>query len=131
MSTNRTRRTTAALALTATALVGGVLVAGPADAKAGRITKSGSCTAGGTWKLKAAPENGRIEVEYEVNARSGQQWKVVIKDNGVVRVNTTKTTVAGAFHVRKVVTNLGGTDVITARARNLTTGSVCSGSLRF
>lgn len=131
MSTTRSRRSTAALALTAAALVGGVLVAGPADAKAGRVTKSGSCTAGGTWKLKAGPQNGSIEVEYEVNARSGQKWKVVIKDNGITRVSTTKTTVAGALHVRKVIPNLAGTDVISARARNLVTGSVCSGSLRF
>jgi hypothetical protein len=131
MSTTRTRRTTAALALTATALIGGVLVAGPADAKAGDVIKSGGCSAGGAWKLKAGPQNGSIEVEYEINARSGQKWRVIIKDNGLTRVNTTRTTVAGALHVRKVVTNLAGTDVITARARNLTTGSLCTGSLRF
>lgn len=127
----RTRRATAALTLAATALAGGVLAAGPADAKAGRVTKSGACSPAGSWKLKASPENGKIEIEYEVNARSGQRWRVVVKDNGVTRVNTTRKTVAGALHVRAVVPNLRGTDVITARARNLVTGAVCSGSLRY
>lgn len=131
MSTSRSRRATAALALTATALAGGVLAAGPADAKAGRITTSGACSPAGSWKLKASPENGKIEIEYEVNARSGQRWRVVVKDNGITRVNTTKRTVAGALHVRVVVTNLSGTDVITTRARNLTTGALCTGSLRY
>ena len=131
MSTIRSRRTQAALALTATALVGGVLVAGPADAKAGVVSKSGACSNGGTWKLKASPDNGKIQVEFEVNAKSGQKWRVIVKDNGITRVDTTKTTVAGAFHVNKLIPNLAGTDVITARARNLTTGSLCKGSVSF
>lgn len=130
-SPRRTARAGAAGAVAVALLAGGVLAAGPADAKAGRVEKRGSCSPSGSWKLKAGPENGKIEIEYEVHARSGQNWKVVIKDNGVTRVNTTKKTVAGVFHVRKVVTNLKGTDVITAKATNLVTGATCSGSVRY
>ncbi|MBI4941950.1 MAG: hypothetical protein HY830_14500 [Actinobacteria bacterium] len=130
-SPRRTARAGAAGAVAVALLAGGVLAAGPADAKAGRVEKRGACSPSGSWKLKAGPENGKIEIEYEVEARSGQRWKVVIKDNGITRVNTTKKTVAGVFHVRKVVTNLKGTDVISAKATNLVTGATCSGSVRF
>jgi hypothetical protein len=45
-----------------------VLMGAPAmvQAKDGDVIREGNCSARSTWKLKASPENGRIEVEFEV-----------------------------------------------------------------
>lgn len=132
MSAVSTLRRTAVVGLTALALVGGVAVAGPADAKAGRVEKRGSCSPSGSWKIKAGPQDGKIEVEYEVeHVRSGQTWRVVIKDNGVTKSSVTRTARLRAFSVRKVIANRAGTDVISVKATNLTTGATCSGSVRY
>lgn len=64
-------------ALLGSVIVASALVAAPLDvsAKDGDVTRRGSCTARSDWKLKLSPENGRIEVEFEVDqtveARTG------------------------------------------------------------
>ena len=48
---------------------------------------SGSCTAGSSAKLKAKPDDGRLEAEFEVDQnRNGVTWRVVIRRNGAVAV---------------------------------------------
>jgi hypothetical protein len=130
----RTRRTLAAAGVT---LLSAGLVAGlglPAVAKDGDVIRRGSCSAASDWKLKASPENGRIEVEGEVDSnRVGQTWRWRILHNGEVTARGTKTTVApsGSFEVRRVLVDLPGTDRIGWRARNPVTGEVCRGGLSF
>jgi hypothetical protein len=63
------------------------ILAGSAPAFArgggGGVQASGSCGGGSTWKLSAKPDNGRLEVEFEVDQNVvGDTWKVVMKDNG-------------------------------------------------
>ena len=44
------------------------LAAGPAAlANEDDVIREGSCTGAASWKLKLSPENGRIEVEFEVD----------------------------------------------------------------
>ena len=48
-----------------------------------RVEARGTCTGGGTWKLKAKHDDGRIEYEFEVDTNKvGQRWTVKASDNG-------------------------------------------------
>jgi len=131
---NTTIRTAAAGLLTV-ALVGSG--AGAAHAKGGNdreLLKTGNCSAATDWKLKAKTDDGRLEVEYEVDSnRNGQRWSVVIKDNGVRVFTGARTTVgrSGSFSVERHIANRAGADRITASARNAKTGERCGGLLVF
>jgi hypothetical protein len=84
------------------------------------------------WKLKAKPDDGRIEVEGEVDSnRAGQAWGWVLKHNGSVSARGTKTTAgtSGSFTVARRMTNLAGTDHFTFRAVRRATGEVCRGTI--
>lgn len=127
---NRTPLAVAAVALA----VAGLGLSSPAQAKAGDVVKTGTCSKGSAWKLKASPENGRIEVAFEVDSnRVGQVWTVSIKDNARTVFSGTAKTVApsGSFTVRRVTANQAGTDVIRAAAATSSTGERCSASLSF
>ena len=109
-----------------------VVAAAPALAQGGNAVRaSGVCTNHGTWKLKAKPDDGRIEIEFEVDVnRAGQTWHVRITDNRHVVVSRNATTGArsGSFTVVRHAANRAGTDVIRAHA---TRGQVsCGGSVR-
>ena len=124
-----------------TALITGVLVATTlvaaplaASAKDGDVIRRGDCSMRSDWKLKLSPENGRIEVEFEVDQnRNGQKWNVVLKRNGNVFWRGTRETQppSGSFTVRKLTRDSAGTDRIVARARNVRSGEVCRGVASF
>jgi hypothetical protein len=126
------RRSSAALVLAA-AVAAPVLAAGPAQAQGGSpgVRASGACTGGGVWKLKAKHDNGRVQVEYEVDTnRVGQPWKVTITDNNATIFSGTRTTVApsGSFTVRVLTGDRAGADVIRTKA---TFGThTCLGAVR-
>jgi hypothetical protein len=131
MNTHTRMSRIGALALvTATAL----LPAAAAQAKDGDVIRRGSCSGSADWKLKASPENGRIEVEGEVDSnRNGQSWNWRIKHNGSLSASGSRTTKApsGSFTVRRVVVNLKGADNIVFKARHPNSGQVCRGALTF
>jgi hypothetical protein len=103
-------------------------------AKDGDVVRRGSCSARSDWKLKLSPENGRIEVEFEVDQnRNGQRWNVQLKRNGNVFWRGSRTTrpPSGSFEVRRLTANGPGVETIVARAKNPRTGEVCRGVARF
>jgi hypothetical protein len=105
-----------------------------ATAKDGDIIRRGSCTGSSDWKLKLSPEDGRIEVEFEVDQnRNGQSWNVKLKRDGSVFWRGSRTTQppSGSFEVRRVTRDGAGTETIVARARNPRSGEVCRGVARF
>ena len=115
------------------ALIGTALIAFPATAAAkdGDVIRTGSCSGNSDWKLKLSPENGRIEVEFEVDSNiNGQTWNVKLKKNGNVFFRGQRTTVApsGSFEVNRVTSNPAGTDSFVGRATNPQTGEVCRGT---
>jgi hypothetical protein len=120
-------------AIVATAVLGALLVGGsvmPALAGTGDVIRRGACTGVSDWKLKLSEENGRIEVEYEVDQnRVGDTWRVRIRHNDDVVFRGTRTTHApsGSFEVRILQRNRNGDDVFKGRAVNLRTGEVCGG----
>ena len=108
--------------------------AGPAQANDDDVIRRGSCTGATDWKLKASPEDGRIEVEGEVDSnRNGQTWRWRIRHNGSLSARGTATTQppSGSFEVRRVLVDAAGTDKIVFRARNPRTDEVCRGVLRY
>ena len=128
MTTPLTTRITAA-AVGALLLVG-LVGTSPASAKDGDIRVAGTCSSAGVKsKIKLAPRDGRIEVEFETDSnRNGQVWNVRMRQNGVLVHNANATTRApsGSFTVRKVLPNRAGADRVTAVARNAATGQSCT-----
>lgn len=131
----RTIRSLAAGLLTMALIASG---AGAAQAKGGgndrEVRRSGHCSAATVWKLKAKSDDGRLEVELEVDSnRNGQSWAVAINDNGVRVFTGVRTTVApsGSFDVERRIANRAGTDRITASATNAKTGERCYGVLVY
>ncbi len=118
------------LAVSALALAAPVSVA----AKDGDVIRTGACTNRSDWKLKLSPENGAIEVEFEVDTpRVGQTWSLRLKHNGNVFWTGNRTTQvpSGSFEVERLRANRAGTDSFVARAVNMTTGEVCRGTVSF
>jgi hypothetical protein len=106
----------------------------PALANDADVIKRGACSGSAHWKLKAGPDNGRIEVQGEVDSNvAGQTWRWRIRHNGTVSARGSATTTArsGSFEVRRLVVNAAGTDSIGWRARNPNTGQTCRGGLKF
>jgi hypothetical protein len=108
--------------------------AGIASAGQNDVIREGSCGDASDWKLKVSPEDGRLEVEFEVDQNvSGDSWRVRIRHDGdlAFRGNRTTRGASGSFEVRIVENNAAGSDVFRARARNLSTDEVCVGSATF
>jgi hypothetical protein len=105
----------------------------PASASGGDdVRTSGACSGSAHWKLKAKPDDGRIEVEAEVDSNaSGQHWDWILKHNGSVSARGSKSTsgVSGSFEVRRRMANLAGTDHFVFRATHR--GQVCRGTIAF
>ena len=109
------RRLTLICALAAAAALPALAFANDSD-----VRRLGQCTKSAFSKIKLSPENGQIEVEFEVDAsRIGQTWRVVIRRNGKVNFRTRATTrrPSGSFTVRRVLDNRrGAPDNVNARA---------------
>jgi hypothetical protein len=120
-------------AIVATAVLGALLIGGtalPVLARDGDVIRRGACSRNSDWKLKLSEENGRIEVEYEVDQNVvGDVWRVRIRHNGDLVFAGRRTTrgTSGSFQVRILLRNRAGDDVVRGRAVNLRTGEACGG----
>lgn len=115
-----------------TALTALLIAAAPVQGKDGdgRVIRTGDCSGASNWKLKAKPDDGRLEVEFEVDQnRNGVEWDVKLRRNGKTVVSTTRRTAApsGSFSVERRIANPAGTDRISASASRA--GETCRGSL--
>jgi hypothetical protein len=94
-------------------------VAPAAVAKDGDVLRAGTCTGSTTSKIKLSEENGRIEVEFEVDQnRNGVRWNVVIRQSGGRAWRFVRVTrgVSGSFEARIVAPNRVGTDTFVGTA---------------
>jgi hypothetical protein len=126
------RTSVAALALTTLAIP--LALAAPASSNDDDIIRRGSCSGAADWKLKAKHDDGRLEVEGEVDSnRRGQDWRWRFRHNGSVSARGWATTrgPSGSFDVERRMVNLRGTDTIVFRARNPRSGEVCRGVVRI
>lgn len=107
------------MALAAATALLSVAAAPAAVSKDGDILRRGACTGASTSKIKLSEEDGRIEVEFEVDQnRNGVRWNVVIRQNGrsvagLVRVTRGP---SGSFEARIVRPNRVGIDAFVATA---------------
>jgi hypothetical protein len=120
------------LAVLALSVPVGLVAPASASGGGGDVRTSGACSGSAHWKLKAKPDDGRIEVEGEVDSnRSGQLWSWTFKHNGSISASGSKSTsgVSGSFEVRRRMANLAGTDHFVFRATHR--GQVCRGTIAF
>ena len=113
-----------------------VCLVGPAMASHGGggddVRTSGHCSGSAHWKLKAKPDDGRIEVEGEIDSNvSGQVWTWRFKHNGSVSARGTKKTGgrSGSFEVERRMANLSGKDHFVFRAEHR--NQVCRGTISY
>ncbi len=108
--------------------------AAPASANDADVIRQGRCSGSADWKLKLSPENGRIEVEYEVDSNvNGQTWRVQLYKNGNRFFQGSRRThgPSGSFELRVVTSNPAGSDALRARAVNTASGQACGGRATF
>ena len=102
------------------------------DGKDGRVIKRGDCSGASNWKLKAKPDDGGLEVEFEVDQnRNGVRWNVALRRNGktVSRGRRTTRAPSGSFDFERTIGNPRGTDTISAVATRA--GETCRASLKI
>ena len=119
----------AATAVALTLVTGATAMANDDD-----VIRRGGCTGVATWKLKAKPDDGRLEVEGEVDSnRNGQVWRWRIKHDGAVSAAGRSTTrgPSGSFEAERRIVDTPGKDHVVFRAVNVRSGAVCRGSLRI
>jgi hypothetical protein len=102
-------------------------------AKDGDVLVSGTCTKSSMSKLKLSREDGRIEVEFEVDQnRNGLRWQIVLEWNGSRVFTGARTTrpPSGSFELRRVVGDTPAADRFRARATS-PSGEVCTARASF
>jgi len=62
-----------------------VVLVPKADGQTVATTTAGKCSAASHWKMKAKPDNGRMELEIDSN-RNGQRWAVRIGETCIARL---------------------------------------------
>jgi hypothetical protein len=95
------------------------------------VIKTGKCSNGASWKLKAKHDDARIEVEFEVDQNvSGRRWNVVLKRDGTVVFRGVRITrpPSGSFEVDRRIADPAGADRILATAR-AAAGGTCRAAL--
>ena len=134
--TNTVRTSIATLALVTVGLVGTGTSASADDGGGSgdddRVIMTGSCSGSADWKLKVKTDDGRLEVEGEIDSNvAGQQWRWTLRHNGSVSDRGTGTTTArsGSFEVERTIVDLAGTDAVVFRA--VRDGQVCRGVVNY
>jgi hypothetical protein len=96
----------------------------------GDVRRTGTCTGSSEAKIKLSREDGRIEVEFEVDQnRNGVRWAIVLRQRGVIVFTGSRTThgPSGSFELRRLLNDRAGADRITARATS-PSGELCRAS---
>ena len=116
-------------------LMSALLLAPAAFAKGdnGRVERTGDCSLHSNWKLKVKPDDGRLDVEFEVDQNTiGVRWHVVLKRNGnkVREANRVTQAPSGSFSYERRIADPAGTDRIVGVATR-DSGERCRGSVRI
>ena len=122
---------TGAVVVASLLMVAPAAQAGGGGGSDGTITR-GSCSGRTDWKLKVKPDNGRLELEFEVDSNvNGQSWNVRIKQNGDRIFSGARVTQgpSGSFDLTRRPNDTAGTDRFVARAKNPSTGETCVGQI--
>jgi len=117
------RRATAALATTSLLAVPLVaLTATPASA----VERSTRCD-GGRVQLEVEKDDGRFEVNLDIDAPRGTQWRIVLKQDGKTYVDGTRRADSdGDVDLDRDRPDTAGKDVFTARVNKVGTPGACT-----
>jgi hypothetical protein len=99
-----------------------------------REVRASRACATGVIKVKAKADDGRIEVEGEVDTnRRGQSWSWSFRRDGNLVARGTGRTAgpSGSFSVERKIANPAGADAIVFRAVRASTGKVCRVAVTF
>jgi hypothetical protein len=126
------RRAAAVLSVSALLLT----MAAPSFASGGgdAVRRNGSCSGSTDWKIKAKADDGRIEVEAEIDSNKvGQTWNWKLKQNGsLVASGSSKTKApSGSFSVQRKPADKAGTDHFVLRAVQPSSGEVCRATVSW
>ena len=103
------------------------LLSASVSAKKSVVKKVGSCTGSSTSKIKLAPQNGNLEIEFEVEHKSNEVWSVVIKrSNAVIYTKDHKMSATTQSFEARVVSSPGTSGSINAVATSKSSGEKCS-----
>lgn len=94
--------------------------------------RTGRCSNGASWKIKAKPDDGRLEVEAEIDSnRTGERWSWVLRHNGSVSARGASRTTgrSGSFEVERKTVDVAGLDTFRFRARR--NGAVCVATVSY
>lgn len=97
-----------------------------------RVIRTSSCSDGATWKLKVKTDDGRLEVEGEIDSNvAGERWRWMLRHDGSVSDRGVGTTAgrSGSFEVERRMVDLAGTDAVVLRA--VRDGQVCRGVVNY
>ncbi|GAA4719874.1 hypothetical protein [Nocardioides conyzicola] len=122
------KKTTATAAVLLISATLPVLGASAAQANDRDVVRHGSCSGSTDWKIKAGPDDGRIEVESEIDSnRAGQTWAWTLRHDGKVAAQGRSKTAgrSGSFEVERTTRNTAGADTFRFRAVNRASGEVC------
>jgi 2-methylaconitate cis-trans-isomerase PrpF len=123
---------TIGIACTVAAAFAVALVPGAAAKGGDGVRVAGTCSGATSSELKVKHDDGRLEVEFEVDQnRNGVRWAVQLrKDGRLVFQGARRTTgPSGSFSIERHVVN--GTATATIRARASRAGEVCSAQARI
>ena len=98
------------------------------------VRNQGTCDAGSTSKIKAKTDDGKLEVEFEVDQnKNGEKWRVKLKDNSdvVFRGDAVTKAPSGSFSLERRIADQPGADSIVAKAKNRDSGERCSAKVQI
>lgn len=81
--------------------------------------REGTCTGGISWRMRAKADDGRIEIEAEIDTdRADRRWTWVLRHNGSVSDRGAARTSgsAGSFEVERTAIDVHGSDTFRFRA---------------
>jgi hypothetical protein len=96
------------------------------------VRNPGNCSGSSSSEIKAKPDDGRLEVEFEVDQnKAGDKWKVKLKDNSevVFRGSATTRGASGSFSIERKIPDRSVSDKIKGVARNRSTDERCSATV--
>jgi len=95
------------------------------------VRAAGHCTGPSSAKIKVKPDDGGLEVEFEVDQnKSGEAWSVKLKDNSdrVFKGTATTKGPSGSFEIERNIADRSGSDTVKGIAKNKSTDERCSAS---
>jgi hypothetical protein len=134
MNKTLTRSTVAVAGIGLVAVAVPVALAGSAAAKDREVERKGTCSMGSArYDFSVDKERGgRLDVDFDLDSKPGERWRVKLRHGKKVIVKTTRTTDReGEIDVDRTRPNTPGKDKFVARAKNLATGELCRVKIVF